>query len=177
MAEPKLIHYDLKLVEPSFASPLTDLIIELDYLRRKKLGGSTNPIVFFQLKHLFHMLESICSARIEGNNTTITEYMETKIGQEESAPEGIREIQNIERTMDFIEEHVKNYPINKMFISEMHKGIVENLSPTAEGDQTSGEYRKKNVRIAHSLHLPPDFLKIDDYMNELFSFVNNRAVA
>ncbi len=47
MSEPKFIHYDLKLVEASFGSTLTDLIIELDYLRKKQLGGSTHPKVFF----------------------------------------------------------------------------------------------------------------------------------
>ena len=59
MSDPSFTHYDLKLVEPSFGSTLTDLIIELDYLRKKPLGGSTHPKVFFQLKHLFHTLESI----------------------------------------------------------------------------------------------------------------------
>lgn len=45
MQEAKIIHYDLKLVEPPFGSKLTDLVIELDYLRRKKLGGL--PILRF----------------------------------------------------------------------------------------------------------------------------------
>ena len=53
MLEAKFFHYDLKLIEPSFGSSLTDLIIELDYLRKKPLGGSTHPKVFFQLKHIF----------------------------------------------------------------------------------------------------------------------------
>ena len=79
MSEAVFKHYDLKLVEPTFASALTDLIIELDHLRKKQLGGSTHPKVFFQLKHIFHTLESIGSARIEGNNTTIAEYIETKL--------------------------------------------------------------------------------------------------
>ena len=79
MTEPRFIHYDLKLVEPSFGSPLTDLIIELDHLKKKRLSGSAHPMVFFQLKHIFHTLESIGSARIEGNNTTLAEFIETKL--------------------------------------------------------------------------------------------------
>ena len=47
MSEAAFLHYDLKLIEPSFGSALTDLIIELDYLRKKPLGGSTHPKVFF----------------------------------------------------------------------------------------------------------------------------------
>lgn len=175
MEEAKFIHYDLKLVEPPFGSELTDLVIELDYLRRKELRGSTHAMIFFQLKHIFHMLESIGSARIEGNNTTIVEYMETKIKQEEEISEDIKEIQNIEKAMDFIEETVKTYPlINKMFISEIHKTIVGDLSPAREGDYTPGEYRKKNVKIMNSLHLPPDSLKIIEYMDELFNFINKK---
>jgi len=65
MSQDQFKHYDLTLVEPNFKSNLTDLIIELDYLRKKPLGGSTPVKIFFQLKHLFHTLESIGSARIE----------------------------------------------------------------------------------------------------------------
>jgi len=172
MTEPKFTHYGLSLIEPSFGSPLTDLIIELDYLRKKRLGGSTHPRVFFQLKHIFHTLESIGSARIEGNNTTIAEFIETKLVEAKTIPSGIKEIQNIEKAMAFIEETVKDYPINRAFISEMHKMIVEGLSPDEEGDATAGEYRKHNVRIAKSNHLPPDWIKVDEYMNELIEFIN-----
>jgi Fic family protein len=175
MSDPSFTHYDLKLVEPSFGSTLTDLIIELDYLRKKPLGGSTHPKVFFQLKHLFHTLESIGSARIEGNNTTIAEYIETKLmEQPQNIPAGIREIQNIEKAMAFIEDHVMDYPINMTFVSEMHKMIVTGLTPPpgGEGDHTPGEYRKVNPKITNAKHLPPDWLKVEEYMKELFDFIS-----
>lgn len=174
MSEAKFIHYDLKLVEPSFGSTLTDLIIELDYLRKKQLGGSTHPKVFFQLKHIFHTLESIGSARIEGNNTTIAEYIETKLTETKKVPPSIKEIQNIEKAMAFIEQNVNDYPINRSFLSEMHKMIVDGLlpPPEGEGDSTPGEYRKRNLKINKSSHKPTEWLKVDDYMNELIDFVN-----
>lgn len=174
MSEAKFLHYDLKLVDPSFGSTLTDLIIELDYLRKKQLGGSTHPKVFFQLKHLFHTLESIGSARIEGNNTTIAEYIETKLTETKKVPPSIKEIQNIEKAMAFIEQNVNDYPINRVFLSEMHKMIVDGLlpPPEGEGDSTPGEYRKRNLKINKSSHKPPEWLKVDDYMNELIDFVN-----
>lgn len=121
MLEAKFVNYDLKLIEPSFNSSLTDLIIELDYLRKKPLGGSTHPKVFFQLKHIFHTLESIGSARIEGNNTTIAEYIETKLEDNKNVSSDIKEIQNIEKAMEFVEDNILDYPINKMFLSELHK--------------------------------------------------------
>ncbi|WKZ62516.1 MAG: Fic family protein [Saprospiraceae bacterium] len=173
MSEAKFIHYDLKLVEPSFGSTLTDLIIELDYLRKKQPGGSTHPKVFFQLKHLFHTLESIGSARIEGNNTTIAEYIETKLTEPGKVPPGIKEIRNIEKAMAFIEQNVNDYPMDRAFLSEMHKMIVDGLlpPPEGEGDATPGEYRKINLKINKSSHKPPDWLKVDDYMDELIDFV------
>lgn len=173
MSEAVFLPYDLKLVEPSFSSTLTDLILELDYLRKKPLGGSTHPKVFFQLKHIFHTLESIGSARIEGNNTTIAEYIETKLEEPKNAPEGIREIQNIEKAMAFIEENVKDHPINRAFVSELHKMIVDGLlpPPSGEGDHTPGVYRKTNLKINGSNHLPPGWLQVEDLMIELLDFI------
>ena len=173
MSEAKFIHYDLKLVEPSFGSTLTDLIIELDYLRKKQPGGSTHPKVFFKLKHLFHTLDSIGSARIKGNNTTIAEYIETKLTEPGKVPPGIKEIRNIEKAMAFIEQNVNDYPMDRAFLSEMHKMIVDGLlpPPEGEGDATPGEYRKINLKINKSSHKPPDWLKVDDYMDELIDFV------
>lgn len=174
MSEEKFLHYDLRLLEPAFGSRLTDLIIDLDYLRRKPLSMSTHPKIFFQLKHIFHTLESIGSARIEGNNTTIAEYIETKLTESKKVPPGIKEIQNIEKAMAFVEDNVKDYPMNRAFISEMHKMIVDELHPPpdGEGDHTPGEYRKTNLKINKSTHKPPDWLKVEDYMNELLDFVN-----
>ncbi len=166
--------FKLELVEPEFGSNLTRLILELDHLRKKELGGSTHPQVFFQLKHIFHTLESIGSARIEGNNTTIAEYIETKLEENESPREqGIIEIRNIEKAMAFIEENVEDYKINRMFVSEMHKRIVDGLipPPDGEGDHTPGYYREVNVKIAKSNHVPPDWSRIDEFMNELFEFI------
>lgn len=174
MSEAKFSHHDLKLIEPLFGSTLTDLIIELDYLRKKPLGGSTHPKVFFQLKDIFHTLESIGSARIEGNNTTIAEYFETKLAGNKRVSPSIKEIQNIEKAMAFVEKNVKDSPINRAFISEMHRMIVDGLKPPpeGEGDRTPGEYRKSNLTINKSSHKPPEWLKVDDYMDELFDFVN-----
>lgn len=174
MSEANFSDYKLKLVEPSFGSTLTDLIIELDYLRKKPLGGSTHSNVFFQLKHIFHTLESIGSARIEGNNTTVAEYIETKLEANESVSEGIREIKNIEKAMEFIEDNIKDYPINRMFLSELHKMIVDDLlpPPQGEGDHTPGLYRNVNLKINNSAHLPPDYIKVQDYMTELLDFID-----
>ncbi len=174
MSEATFNHFDLKLIEPDFGSSLTDLIIELDYLRKKQLGGSTHPKVFFQLKNIFHKLESIGSARIEGNNTTIAEYMETNLSDRKQFSEGIKEIQNIEKSMAFVEETIVDYPISRALISEMHKMIVDELMPPphGEGDSTPGQFRQVNLEISKSTHKPPEWLNVNEYMEELLDFVN-----
>lgn len=167
-------YFKLELVEPEFGSNLTRLILELDHLRKKRLSGSTHPQVFFQLKHIFHTLESIGSARIEGNNTTIAEYIETKLEENDSPKnQGIVEIRNIEKAMAFIEENVQEFNINRIFVSEMHKQIVDSLTPPpeGEGDHSPGYYRNTNVKIAKSDHVPPDYSMLDEYMDELFDFI------
>ena len=130
--------------------------------------------MFFQLKELFHMLESIGSARIEGNRTTLAEMIETRL--EGSAPvnEDIREILDMEDAMDFIDEHARTNPIDRAFICKLHKLTVEGLKPPpdGEGDRTPGVYRRENVRISRSDFVPPDFLQVNDYMDELVRFIN-----
>jgi len=175
---PKFNPYDLKLIKPDFDSPLTDLIIELEHLRKRDLGGSTHPEVFFQLRNIFHWLESLGSARIEGNNTTIAEYVETKIDRVPVVRNpNLLEIDNIDGAMEFIEDTVKDYPINKSFVSELHKLVVENLPPppSGEGDLTPGQYRTHNIKILQAEHIPPDALLIDSLMEELFAFINSET--
>ncbi len=174
LRKPKFVHYNLDLVEPDFRSPLTDLIIDLDYLRRKSLSGSTHPAVFFQLKHIFHLLESIGSARIEGNNTSILEYIEAKIEDSKIKSPDIREIQNIEDTLLFVEDVLANANISRALISEIHLRVIKNLSYIdGEGDRTPGVYRKQNLIINKANHIPPDWTQVEAYMVELFNFINS----
>lgn len=169
---PSFHHYELTMVEPSFGSSLTSLIFELEHLRRKVLSGSTKPDIFFQLKRVFHILESIGSARIEGNNTTIAEYIDTQIFEGQEVSHQIKEIQNLEKAMKFVETHVTENPIDRAFVSEIHKIIVSDLPPEIEGDYHPGEYRSHDLKISKSLHIPPIHTAVSAYMQELFDFIN-----
>ena len=167
---------ETKLVKPAYESPVTDLIIDLEKLRTKIMGGTTNFFVFFQIKTIFHTLESIGSARIEGNNTTISDYLETKLenkGRSEETREGIKEIQNIEEAINFIESTVKENNIDKSFISQLHKIVVSKLDYIdGEGDKNPGSFRRGNVEIKKSDLTPIDWVLVDEYMEELITFIN-----
>ncbi len=162
----------LHIPKPDFGSNLTRLVVKLDHLRSQNLSGSTPAHIFFQLKEIFHLLESIGSTRIEGNHTTLAEYIETKITPDEHPTEGIREIQNNEEVMDFVEGTGTTGPITHAFIREIQSMIVRDLSTDREGDHTPGKYREKNVAISHSEHTPPDFVQVREYMDELIDFIN-----
>lgn len=171
---PQFNHFDLALPNPSFDSPLVDVLTELEHLRRLELGGTTPAPIFFQLKSIFHMLESLGSARIEGNHTTLADYVESKLDNKPQAPtDQLREMKNIEDAMEYIEAYFKTGDdINDLFIRQLHAIAVAGLE--RDGDETPGAYRKKNVQIAQSEHLPPESLLVQDYMNELIAFVNEK---
>ncbi|MEQ1525965.1 MAG: Fic family protein [Gallionella sp.] len=169
--QPTFVDYLLRIIELNFSSPLTDVVMELEHLRRLQLSGDTPPAVFFQLKTIFHTLESLGSARIEGNHTTLADYIESKIENLPNPAENIQEVHNIERAMDYVEEAVQvGGSITEQLIRELHQMTVSGL--TREGDKTPGKYRGGNVKIAGATHLPPDVATVSGYMQELVELVN-----
>ena len=164
-------HFELALLNPAFDSPLVDVLTELEHLRRLQLGGSTPAPVFFQLKHVFHILESLGSARIEGNHTTLADYVESSLEGSAGGADTLREIANIEQAMSYIESSVApEVAITEHFIRELHALTVQGL--LREGDETPGAYRAHAVRIAQSDHLPPESVQVPDYMQALVAFIN-----
>jgi Fic family protein len=164
-------HFDLALLNPAFDSPLVDVLTELEHLRRLQLAGTTPVPVFFQLKHVFHMLESLGSARIEGNHTTLADYVESTIEGGATMGDQLSEIANIEEAMAYIERAIEpGAAVSEHFIRELHALTVRGL--VREGDATPGAYRMGQVQIAQSDHLPPDGMQVAGYMQELVAFIN-----
>lgn len=173
---PRFKHFELRLVEPQFKDSLLDDIIELDHIKRKRLEGTTPPELFYELKRIFHTLESVGSARIEGNRTTIAEYIDSRLelAERTTVGENILEIENIERAMVYIEEAIEEgVSINRKFLSELHQILVDRLTPPpdGEGDVNPGQYRSHSVRISGANHIPPEPSTVASYMDELFDFV------
>ncbi len=173
----RFLHHELRLLDPRFTSPLLDVLTDLEHLRRLVIQADTPQPVFRELKEVFHLLESLASARIEGNNTTLADYVETKVGASglgdppSEKVEGFREIANIERAMKHIEEVVKpGAPVSEHLIRSLHHIAVDGL--TREGDRTPGAYRSSAVTIAKSDHRPPEAIQVPGYMEELVRFVN-----
>jgi Fic family protein len=164
-------HHALRLLNPAFSSPLLDVLTDLEHLRRLEMRGTTPFPVFLQLKQVFHLLESLASARIEGNHTTLADYIETKVAAGGTPSDSLREIVNIEAAMGYVEEAVSPLePISEQLIRGLQAMTVDGL--IREGDRTPGAYRSGPVQIAQSKHLPPEAFLVPQYMQELVSFIN-----
>lgn len=168
----------IKYPQFSFDSDLTRAVIELERERANLNKGSTPHEVFVQLKDLFQLLTSIMSARIEGNKTSLLDAVSGAASlRNSSAPiernDGVEEILNIQRAVDFIDQKVGSSPINHLFIRELHRIVVSDLS--REGDRTPGAYRLGEVSIGRSNHRPPWPADVPDCMSSLIAFIGEEV--
>jgi len=171
----------ITIPEPQWGGSLTSLILELEKIRTKRLFSTVPPSIFFQLKEIFQTLETLGSSRIEGNHTTLSEYVERIIEGEDVArvDEQHIEVNNLRNAISFIEKNTdKNTSIDRAYLSHLHKIVVENLTPppTGEGSKNPGELRKHNVSIKNASHTPPDVINLKDYFDSFVDFINDTHI-
>lgn len=172
--EKKFTHRDLTLPSPRWESSLVSNIIELEKLRDKRIVPKSFDI-FFELKYLFQRLETWASARIEGNQTQLVDALDPKVAEEVAQTYDYQELENIDRTIDFIDEYCKDsHEFSRAFILELHKRVVKELpiGKNKPGDRTPGKFRVKQVEITKSNHTPPIGAKVPEYIDELVEFIN-----
>jgi len=172
-------HIDLNLIKPEWGSRLSLVVFELEQLRTKQLYSPTvPPYIFFQLKEIFHLLESVGSVRIEGNRTTISEFVEKVIEGRARADESSKEIDNINNALKFIHENVRpDTTISRAILSEIHKIITKDLTPPpgGEGSLRPGELRNIRPAIKNSPLVLPEHIQVPDYIDELITFINQKT--
>ena len=180
---------NIKLLEPSFWSRLSETIFNVEKLWLRwdlvlftKLKKTSIPeSVFRSLQSLFKTVESVSSARIEWNHTTISQYVANRTNKlQNSLDEWNIEIENISNAIDYIHEafervdNPRDFQINKLFLFELHQILMNWLSVWIwkEWVDTPGYFRKSNVIITQSNHTPPDYTQVENYMDELIDFIN-----
>lgn len=168
----------LGIVSPDYDSDLTGMILSLENYRDRgnMLAMTTPPGIFSEIKSIFHMLESIGSARIEGNQTTVLDYVETKFEKKPDQRPDIVEIKNMEDALAFIDTNISTHNIDRSFVSEIHKLVVKDLTlpPEGEGSRSPGQYRDKEVGIRNSEHVVVPSGLVHTHMEELLSFINTQ---
>ena len=162
-------------INPSFNSPLVSEIFALEKLRYTRLGGTTPPWLFFDLKEIMHILESVASARIEGNRTTVVGAAIDSLESEKPAEnEDFQELRNIRKAIEFVESTVGSkdkHPISPSLLRELQKIITEGL--TRDGSKTPGAWRSGPVKILQSAHTPPEHVEVPQLMQELCDYIEN----
>ena len=163
---------DLSLPYVDFNSNLVQLIMQLEVLRNNNIAIETQPALFNQVRAIFHMIESLQSARIEGNRTTISDYVSAKFEKKDNS-ESIKEIKNIENAIEYVNlcyGEDKDFKLSAHFIKELHTLITKDLKN--EGSKESGKFRTCNVKINNAIHTPPDMFLVNDYMERLIEWIN-----
>lgn len=168
----------LYIPNPPFESPLTQVVFQLERLRYYSLKGDTPKWLFFDLKEIMQMLESLTSARIEGNRTTVMGVVEAVIQHNgPTVDEQIQEIANIQAAINFIEASIppdpqerRKFVIDERFIHTLHRICVDGL--IREGSETPGAFRTKQVVITQSNHMPPAASLVPSLMKDVIEFIN-----
>ncbi len=171
----------ITIPEPQWGGSLTGLILELEKIRTKRLFSTVPPGIFFQLKEIFQTLETLGSARIEGNHTTLSECIERIIEDKDNSrvDEQHIEVGNLRNAIGFIEKNTdKDTLVDRAYLSNLHKIVVKNLTPppTGEGSKNPGELRKSNVSIKNASHTPPDIVNLKDYFDSFVDFINDNHI-
>jgi Fic family protein len=157
---------------PVFASELTKQIIELEKYRKNYIYGSSLAWEFVELKQLFYLVEAVASARIEGNRTTVVEYILKDNGDTKKDDE-YKEINNLLNTLNYVDKLIDKIVIDNHFIKEIQRLIVKNLG--REGDKHAGSFRQINIKISGSKHIPPFWSDVLDCMDELSKYINETS--
>ncbi|MEQ1737353.1 MAG: Fic family protein, partial [Rhodoglobus sp.] len=156
-----------------FDSELVARIFELERLRARLGVGSTPASTFRELHALFQFLMSVVSARIEGNRTTVSEAasgLRAERAGAEVATDQLKEIDNIQRAMSYIDGLPADQPLTHKLVRELHTMAVDGL--VREGDPTPGHYRTVEVEILRATHRPPGYHTLMPEMSDFIDFVN-----
>lgn len=161
-------------IKPSFDSNLTSILFNLESVRYRFVSGSTPTWLFYDLKNVLHLLESLFSARIEGNHTKLTDAVNKATRREISTEhdDASLEIENIQNAIVFIEDNIhEDEDITLSHIRTMHNIVMKNLK--LDSSKTPGSFRLiDDVSISGSDCIISKASAIQADMQELIDYVN-----
>jgi Fic family protein len=158
--------------EPLFNSKITDLVMDIDYLRRKETIVTTDPFIYNQLRYIFLDLDAMGSARVDGNKTGMSKFLEAKEDDPESKGRKTIEIDKVSEAMRLLDENVDETVIFQGFFTELHRMIREGI--TNESSRFAGKYRNSNARPDVPGNTSPAFHLVETFMDKLISYLNKK---
>lgn len=161
-------------IKPSFDSNLTSILFSLESVRYRFVSGSTPLWLFYDLRDVLQLLESLFSARIEGNHTKLSDAVDnaTKHGSTAKQDDASREIENIQNAIVFIEDNIhEDEDITLSHIRTMHSIVMKDLK--RDSSKTPGSFRLVDgVSISGSDCVVSKASAIQADMQELMDYVN-----
>ena len=148
--------------------------LERIHVKKRELDKK-RPISTYFLKSIKDSLSiewTYNSNSIEGNTLTL---QETKMVIEDGFTikgKSLREhfeVVNHQEAIEFVESLASdNYLLNKLDILSVHHLILQKIEK-----EFSGKLRTSGVRISGANFVPPNALKVDEFVSELINFANN----
>ncbi len=158
--------------EPAFGSRITDLVMDLEFLRRREVVITTDTNLYEQLRRIFRDLDSLASARIDGNKTGLTKFLESKEEDPDTKGRKTVEIERISNALGQIDQTFHQTIIFKGFFTQLHKSLRTDI--TKESSRYAGIIRRVEARPKiGSIHAAPVHL-VESYLEKLISYINKK---
>ena len=151
-----------------------ELIETVESVNKKRDSGKGISQVALEIYQKKRKLSNVYhSAAIEGNNLTLQETEIILAGtQVRGKPlKDELESKSLGQANEFLYKLISGEEeINKRTLRDLHSLIIPK-----EVDSSSGSFRKTNVKINKSDHVPPDHNEIDRHINQLFKYINRNS--
>lgn len=156
---------------------LKKLVSEIELLRNEVENIDINKRFYLEFNHSFKSIVSICAAQMEGSSISSVEYIKAKLDKGKFQNKAIREIENIEKAINYINNKNWDHGVDKDFISKLYRIVTDKLEVASFNNwdydlNANGEYRKTNPDLSTHLHLPPHWEEVEGYMEQLINFIN-----
>lgn len=123
---------------PAYDSQLVGDLFEIEKLKQRQPGSTVHPGVLDEVRQVVQMLDCLGSARLDGNNTTNDEVVQSVALNARNATRALREITNLERAtrwIDLVYADNPEHAIDKRFVDELHRLTMMHMrSPAKKAD-------------------------------------------
>ncbi len=161
--------------EPPFSSRITDLVMDIEYLRRKETVPTVDPFIYNQLRNIFRDLDAMSSARVDGNKTGLSKFFEAKEDEPETKGRKTVEIDKIAEAMKLVDDNISDLVIFQGFFTELHKMLRDGI--TNESSRFAGRYRTNPAHPNLPGNTSPAFHLVETFIDKLILFINKKETA
>ena len=152
--------YELGLKEIGKVGDYLNLSINTEKRNKIRANHSATHLLQYALRKIFGATVMQKGSSVDENRLRFDFTLNRSVAREH-----IKEIENIENAINYVNfcyNEDKNFKLSAHFLKELHTLITKDLK--IEGSKESGKFRSCNVKINHAIHVPPDMVFVNDYM-------------